>query len=81
MKKFETGQRVSYSMLYGGRVTAIVSNVTDEEVVLTESWFAEDMLETVSEDTTYQKYTNEDGDEYIVIWEYKGEVGRLYGED
>jgi hypothetical protein len=81
MKKFTKGLEVSFSMLYGGGVTAVVSKVTATEVVLTESWIAEDTLETVKENTTYAKSVDDAGNEYITVWEYHGETGVVYGAE
>ena len=80
MKKFRVGMTVSFSMLYGGIVTATVSKVTETEVTLTESWIAEDTWETVSKDMTYKKFVNENNEEYIVVWEYYEHKCIIYGE-
>ena len=81
MKKFTEVYKVTFSMLYGGMVTATVTKVTATEVTLTESWIAEDTMETVSEDTVYEKRVDDEGNEYIVIWEYYDHKGTVYGEE
>lgn len=81
MKKFTEGMQVRFSMLYGGTVTAKVTKVTDTQITLTESWIAEDTLETVSEDTVYDKQVDENGNEYIITWEYYDHKGTVYGEE
>ena len=81
MKKFTEGMQFRFSMLYGGAVTAKVTKVTDTEITLTESWLAEDTLEMVSEDTVYEKKLDDNGDEYIVIWEYYDHKCTVYGEE
>lgn len=80
MKKFKEGMTVSFSMLYGGIVTATVSKVTETEVTLTESWMAEDTGKTVSKDTTYKKFVNDNNEEYIIGWEYYEHKCIVYGE-
>ena len=81
MKKFTEGMQVRFSMLYGGTVTAKVTKVTDTQITLTESWIAEDTMETVSEDTVYDKQVDENGNEYIITWEYYDHKGTVYGEE
>lgn len=76
--KFKVGDQIRFSMLYGGTVRAEVVSRSEEKLILREKWFAEDTGEESSDDTEYDIYTNDDGVEYIVTWEYRGHEGVAY---
>lgn len=78
VRRFEVGMQVSFSMLYGGTVSATVTRVLKTKVELTESWIAEDTGDTVTDKTSYKKRIDADGNESIVIWEYKGHECIIY---
>lgn len=80
-KQFKVGDEVSYSMLYGGSVDAEVVKVTSRSITLREKWTAEDTGDEVSAGTEYELHKDEEGREYIVVWKYRGEEGRVYPPD
>lgn len=73
MGKFKIGQYYDRCCLYGPSARAVVSAVSESEITLTESWIAEDTLENVSADTAYPLFTDEHGNESILLWEYRGD--------
>lgn len=75
---FKIGDRLNYSMLYGDSVDAKVIDRSSDKLTLREYWVAEDTWETVSKDTEYTIYKDDNGVEYIVVWEYKGHKGMVY---
>lgn len=81
-RKFAVGQHYHFSMLYGGIVNAVVEAVSNNpnEVTLVESWIAEDTGEEAKDHSKYLIKTEENGNEFIVIWTYKGKEGILYAD-
>lgn len=75
--KFKVGDIISYSMLYGGIVTAEVVDRSDDKLTLKEKWTAEDTGERASNEEVYD-IESKDGVEYIIVWEYHGHEGRAY---
>lgn len=80
MRKFKTGQKMVYAMLYGEVVHAEVLEVSDIEVTVNEHWFSEAAGELRTADTTYPKGADETGDEYIVTYSQLGRRGIVYAD-
>lgn len=80
--KFVVGQQYSHEMLYGGHVDAKVSSISDDrqKVIFTEYWTSEDTGHTESADTEYPISVDQNGNEYVVVWEYKSQEGRVYAK-
>ncbi|MDO4648203.1 MAG: hypothetical protein Q4B26_06085 [Eubacteriales bacterium] len=74
---FEVGDKLSFVMLYGGYVSGVVTARSENALVLTEHWVAEDTGSEVSSSTTYH-IEKEDGKEYIELWEYRGHHCIIY---
>lgn len=75
---FNVGDIVTFSMLYGGNVTAEVVDRKEDKLTLREYWIAEDTGEEASDDTDYSINKDDKGVEYIVTWEYHGHEGVVY---
>lgn len=77
-RSFKVGDIVEYSMLYGGSVTAKVVSRDKDSLELKETWTSEDDGSDVSDTTSYDIKVDKEGSEYIVVWEYRGEEGKVY---
>ncbi|MDO4647194.1 MAG: hypothetical protein Q4B26_00990 [Eubacteriales bacterium] len=76
--RFNVGETLSFTMLYGGHVTATITSRSKDSLVLKETWIAEDTGSPASASTLYPILLDNDSKEYIEIWEYHGEHGVIY---
>ena len=77
---FEVGDMFEREGLYGGSYDCKVVARKGNKISVKETWVAEDTGKNVSAVTTYDVQVDDEG-EYIVIWEYSGEEGRIYAHD
>lgn len=81
MKKFEVGQKLFSAGLFGCETEYNVVSVTDTTVTFSHSHVSEDDgLRVEDGEISFDIFNDESGDEYVVIWTYHGEEGRLYAD-
>lgn len=77
---FEVGDMFEREGLYGGSYDCKVVARKGNKISVQETWVAEDTGKNVSAITTYDVQVDDEG-EYIVIWKYSSEEGRIYAHD
>lgn len=76
--KFQEGDILEWSGLYGGQYRARVKSIRGDVLTVTTSWIAEDTGETIFADEKFMIEQDEAGNDCIVVWTYHGDVGRVY---
>ena len=82
MKRFEIGQKyTTYGLFTGCQTFRTVKDRIESpkgtKIIFKDCWIAEDTLEDVFDESTYDVIELEDS-EAIVLWEYMGEKGYLF---
>lgn len=78
-RKFEVGDELEYTgVMTGLHVNLEVTKVTDDYLVADEIWIAEDTGKTCRSPRKFEIEKDDAGNDCIVVWEYHGEVGRVY---
>ena len=81
MKKFEVGQKLFATGLFGDASEYNVVSVTDTTVTFSHSHISEDDgLRVEDGEISFDILVDHNSDEYVVIWTYHGEEGRLYAD-
>lgn len=74
---FEIGDMFEFTGLYGGSYDCKIVGRNKDIVTVNQTWISEDTGKEISKTTKYDVHTDDEG-EYIVIWQYRNEEGKVY---
>lgn len=76
--KFQVGDVLEYSGLYGGSYTSKITDIKGDKIYVETSWTSEDTGDTVTDKDTFSIEKDPDGNDCIIVWEYRGNYGYVY---
>ncbi len=75
---FQVGDEMTYSGLYGGETTIKVIGVNGSRMEAEISWTSMDDGSTLKDKEVYDIVLDDEGNDCIEVWHYRGETGRVY---
>lgn len=77
---FEIGDMFEFTGLYGGSYDCKIVRRNNDTVTVNQTWISEDTGKEISKTTKYDVHTDDKG-EYIVMWQYRDEEGKVYAHN
>lgn len=77
---FEIGDMFEFTGLYGGSYDCKIVGRNNNVVTVNQTWISEDTGKEISKTTKYDVHTDDEG-EYIIIWQYRDEEGKVYAHN
>ena len=77
---FEIGDMFEFTGLYGGSYDCKIVRRNKDTVTVNQTWISEDTGKEISKTTKYNVHTDDEG-EYIVMWQYRDEEGKVYAHN